>query len=84
MPGTARAWVAGFVVMCSIVATGTPDVFHKDGDFAAFLQLLVDANGRLPMRILGYVLMHNHFHLVLWPRIDPQATRQIPRQHPEK
>ena len=36
---------------------GRNDVFHKDGDFSAFVQLLADANERLPMRILGYVLM---------------------------
>jgi putative transposase len=51
------------------------DVFHKDGDFAAFLQLMADANERLPMRILSYVLMHNHFHLVLWPRGDGDLSR---------
>jgi putative transposase len=54
---------------------GRDDVFHQDGDFSAFLQLLADANERLPMRILGYVLMHNHFHLVLWPRKDGDLSR---------
>jgi putative transposase len=54
---------------------GRSDVFHKDQDFAAFLQLLADANERLPMRVLGYVLLHNHFHLVLWPRHDGDLSR---------
>jgi putative transposase len=54
---------------------GRADVFHKDGDFAAFLQLMADAKERLPMRILGYVLMDNHFHLVLWPRKDGDLSR---------
>jgi putative transposase len=54
---------------------GKADVFHKDGDFAAFLQLMADANERLPMRILGYVLLDNHFHLVLWPRKDGDLSR---------
>lgn len=54
---------------------GRADVFHKDGDFAAFLDLMAEANERLPLRILGYVLMPNHFHLVLWPRGDGDLSR---------
>ncbi len=46
-----------------------------DEDFAAFVQLVVDANERLPMRILGYVLMPNHFHLVLWPHAAGDLSR---------
>jgi putative transposase len=49
---------------------GRAEVFHKDGDFASFLNLMVEANERLPLRILGYVLLPNHFHLVLWPRAE--------------
>jgi putative transposase len=54
---------------------GRAEVFHKDGDYAAFLDLMVEANERLPLRILGYVLMPNHFHLVLWPRDDGDLSR---------
>jgi putative transposase len=50
-------------------------VFHKDADYAAFLDLLAAANDRLPMRLLGYVLMPNHFHLVLWPRGEGDLSR---------
>ncbi|HEY2893759.1 MAG TPA: transposase, partial [Pirellulales bacterium] len=45
------------------------------GDFAAFVDLMAAANDRLPLRILGYVLMPNHFHLVLWPRADGDLSR---------
>ncbi len=54
---------------------GRAEVFHKEGDFAAFVDLLAEANDRLPLRILGYVLMPNHFHLVLWPRGDGDLSR---------
>jgi putative transposase len=54
---------------------GQAKVFHKGDDFAAFLQLMAEANERLPLRILGYVLMPNHFHLVLWPRGDGDLSR---------
>ena len=36
----------------------------------AFDNLTRLLHGQLPMRLLGYCLMNNHFHLVLWPH-DP-------------
>ena len=45
-------------------------VFHKDGDYAAFLKLTKQANERIQMRLLAYCLMPNHFHMVLWPIND--------------
>jgi putative transposase len=54
---------------------GRAEVFHKDGDYLAFLRLLADANKRLRMRVLGYCLMPNHFHLLLWPHRDGDLSR---------
>jgi putative transposase len=51
------------------------EVFHKDEDYAAFLKLLVQAGERLPVRLLAYCLMPNHFHLVLWPYQDGDLSR---------
>jgi putative transposase len=45
-------------------------VFHKDGDYNAFLHLLRQAGERVPVRLVGYCLMPNHFHFVLSPRED--------------
>ena len=68
MPRTARASVGDLCYYELNRGNGRTDVFHQDGDFAAFLQLMADPRPplrvgarRLPMRILGYVLMHNHF-----------------------
>jgi len=44
------------------------EVFHKEEDYEAFLRLLSEACERLPMRVLAYCLMPNHFHLALQPR----------------
>ena len=49
-------------------------MFHKDGDYLAFLKLLKEASARIPMRLLSFCLMPNHFHLVLWPRQDGDLT----------
>jgi putative transposase len=44
---------------------GRQRIFHKDGDFAAFAELLGQARSRHPLSILGYCLIQNHFHLLL-------------------
>ncbi len=75
MPRTARASAGGVCYHVLNRGNGGAEVFHKDDDYAAFLRLLAEANERLPMRILGYVLMPNHFHLVLWPRGDGDLSR---------
>jgi putative transposase len=42
-------------------------IFHKPGDFRAFLEILAEVASIIPMRILAYCIMRNHFHLLLWP-----------------
>jgi putative transposase len=43
---------------------------HKPGDFDAFVEVMTDACSRVPVDLLGYCLMPNHFHFVLRPRRD--------------
>ena len=54
---------------------GREEVFHKPEDYEAFVRLMAEANARLAMRLLGWCLMPNHFHLVLWPRGDGDLSR---------
>lgn len=75
MPRTARASVGGICYHVLNRGNARGDVFHKDGDFAAFVKLIALANQRLPMRVLAYCLLNNHFHLVLWPRGDGDLSR---------
>ena len=75
MPRTSRASVGGICYHVLNRGNAQAEVFHKVDDFAAFLQLMAEANERLPLRILGYALMPNHFHLVLWPRADGDLSR---------
>jgi len=42
-------------------------IFHRPADYDHFLYLLAEAKDRTPMRILGFCVMKNHWHLVLWP-----------------
>jgi putative transposase len=47
-------------------------IFAKEEDYAAFERVITETLARNPMRILGYTLMPNHWHLVLWPECDGQ------------
>jgi putative transposase len=55
-------------------AVGRRRIFEKAGDYAGFEKVLEDVYARLATRIVGYVLMPNHFHLVLWPREDGELS----------
>src|SRR5687768_3806955 len=70
MPRTARASQAN--VCYHVVNRGNrrAEVFHHDGDYGAFVRVIRQACARIPMRVLGYCLMPNHFHLALWPLED--------------
>jgi putative transposase len=45
-------------------------VFHKPEDYQAFIEIMALGCERVPMRVLAYCLMPNHFHQVVWPFED--------------
>jgi putative transposase len=75
MPRTARASQGGFVCQVLNRENGRRDVFHKDDDFAAFVNLMCEAHEDVPMRLTGYYLLSHHFHLILWPHGDGDLSR---------
>jgi putative transposase len=50
-------------------------VLHKPDDYDTFIDTMAEASVRVPMRILAYSLMPNHFHLSLWPCDDGDLGR---------
>lgn len=75
MPRTARASLGGICCHAMNRGNGGATVFHKDADYRAFLRLIRQAGERVKMRVLGYCLMPNHFHVVLWPIEDGDLGR---------
>lgn len=65
-----RAAVGNIVYHVLNRANGKLKIFHKDKDFEAFQNILIEAKKKQPMRILSYCLMPNHWHLVLHPYKD--------------
>ena len=70
MPRRARTIVGGLVYHVLNRANGRLRLFRKDADYAAFESVLEEALERVPLRILAYTAMPNHWHFVVWPRPD--------------
>jgi putative transposase len=68
MPRRARSIVGGYAYHVLNRANGRLRLFKKKADFAAFEQVLAEAHERVPLRILAYVVMGNHWHFVVWPK----------------
>lgn len=65
-----RVALGGFVYHVLNRANGRLRIFRKAADFAAFEAILAEGIERVDMRVCGYCIMSNHWHLLLWPRED--------------
>src|SRR5436190_718858 len=79
MPRTGRAAVGGVCYHVLNRGNARRTIFHKPADFDAFVQAARRASDLVPMRVLAWCLMPNHFHLVLWPEADPDLSRWMHR-----
>ena len=70
MPRRLRVSSGGYAYHVLNRAVGRARIFGKPRDFEAFEEVLVEAKKRLPLRLLAWCVMSNHWHLVLWPRGD--------------
>ena len=75
MPRIARIAPGGIVYHVLNRANGRLRLFKKEEDFLAFEEVLMLAHQRAPIRILNWVIMSNHWHMVLWPERDGDLTR---------
>jgi putative transposase len=87
MPRAQRVAVGGYVYHVLNRANGRLRIFRKDRDFLAFEQILADGAERLKMRICGYCILSNHWHLLLWPQRDgdlPAFMRWVTLTHTQR
>jgi putative transposase len=75
MPRAPRAFVGGICYHVMNRGNGRRALFHKDGDYQAFLKAIGHACIEIPTPVLGFCLMPNHFHLVVWPKKDEDLSR---------
>lgn len=70
MVRVARVDVGGHVYHVLNRAVGRLQIFDGSEDYNLFVALLQEAKEMTDMRILAYVLMPNHWHLLLYPEKD--------------
>jgi putative transposase len=79
MPRTARQAAGGVCYHVINRGNARAQIFHKEGDYDAFIEILAESLEHVSMRILSYCLMPNHFHLVVWPRKDGDLSKWMQR-----
>jgi REP-associated tyrosine transposase len=71
MPRRPRQGTGGLVFHVMNCGARRLPLFDRPGDYRLFVDALREATDRFPgMRLLCWVVMSNHWHLVLWPRED--------------
>ena len=70
MPRRLRTATGGYVYHVLNRAVGRTRILGKERDFETFEEVIGEAKARLPMRVLAWSALSNHWHFVLWPRGD--------------
>jgi len=79
MPRAKRVTPGGYVYHVLNRGVGRQRLFHKPKDYEAFEDILAETLITRPMRICGFCLMPNHWHLVLWPEKDGELAAFMQR-----
>ena len=69
-----RQCAGGIVYHVLNRANGRLRIFKKRADFVAFEQILAEGLERMEMRLCGYCIMGNHWHMLLWPVNDDDVS----------
>ncbi|MGH7177951.1 MAG: transposase [Tepidisphaeraceae bacterium] len=74
MPRQPRISTGGMTYHVLNRAVGRSRLFDDDADYLAMLRVIERTHKLLPVRIVAYCMMPNHWHLVLWPRADGELS----------
>ena len=74
MPRRLRFASAGYVYHVLNRGVGRSTIFEHADDYLAFERVLQEAQEWLPMRLLSYSLLPNHWHLVVRPHKDGERS----------
>lgn len=58
-------------------ANARKQIFHTEADYLDFEYLLTEIVDTYAMRILSYVIMPNHWHMLLYPREDKDMSTAL-------
>jgi REP element-mobilizing transposase RayT len=65
MQGVVRGLADNFIYHIINRGNGRQEVFHKEKDYEAFIEIMKEAKERPPVKLLSYCLMPNHAHLLI-------------------
>ena len=74
MPRHPRAGSAGHIFHVLNRGVRRSRLFDTDADFGDFERLIAKTRARVPVRLHAFILMHNHFHFVVWPHEEGQLS----------
>jgi putative transposase len=77
MPRRLRFASGGYVYHVLNRAVARQQIFDNAGDYAAFERVLKEAKRHVPMRLLAYAILPNHWHLLVWPFHDGDLSEHL-------
>ena len=77
MPRRLRFQPGGHVYHVLNRATARSQIFSSEQDYVAFERVLQVAGQRVPVRLLAYCVMPNHWHLLVWPQNDGDLSEYM-------
>ncbi len=75
MPRLERGLAANVIYHVINRGNGRQEVFHKDSDYSAFVELMKEAKERYSVDLYAYCLMPNHFHIAVQPEKGEDLSR---------
>ena len=87
MPRAPRVTIGGIAYHVLNRANARMTLFENEADYQLMVSVLAEAHERVAMRTLGWCIMPNHWHLVLWPRGDgdlPEFMRWLTVTHTQR
>src|SRR5450756_507831 len=77
MPRRARFRTGGYAFHVLNRGVGRQTLFSGEADYLAFQRVLQEARQHVPMRLLSFCVMPNHWHLVVWPNGDDDLSEYL-------
>ena len=77
MPRRLLRGTAGLVFHVMNRSANRLTLFSTAADYESFLRVTIEAVARVPIRLLAYCVMPNHWHLVVWSSADGDISRWL-------
>ncbi|KAF0145271.1 MAG: hypothetical protein FD156_1102 [Nitrospirae bacterium] len=75
MPRVVRGLADNYVYHIINRGNGRQEVFHKEKDYEAFIDIMKEAKERYSVKLFSYCLMPNHFHMVVMPERGDELSK---------